>query len=148
MNNASIHISTQAVIKAAWVRQSRAAGVRLTEWVVSIVEKQSIALAVAEVGNIAEQITETPIYFGSAQTREGVEAMIQAAAAFAVAADDAKRADAALWVGEAYLIFSASLPDTGLGERATSWATANQISKILGGPEVWVQRVKAAFAAP
>lgn len=147
MNSASIHISTQAATKAAWVRQSRAAGKRLTEWVVSIVDKQSIALAVAEVGNIAEQIIDTPIYFGAQQTREGVEAMSQAAAAFAAAADDAQRADAALWVGEAYLIFSASLPDTGFGERTTGWATANQISKILGGPVVWRDRVKAAFVS-
>ena len=118
---------------------------RLTDWVINIVDTHSISLAVAEIGNIAEQITETPIYFGSGQTREGVEAMIQAAAAFKAAPDDAARADAALWIGEAYLIFSNSLPDTGHGERSTSWATANQISKILGGPEVWAQRVRSAF---
>ena len=110
-------------------------------------EKESIELAVTEVGNIAEQLTDTPIYFRSAQAREGVEAMIQACAAFVAAKNDLERADSALWLGEAYLIFSASLPDTGYGEQSTGWATANQISKILGGPEIWINRVKKAFAA-
>ena len=141
-----VHLNVPAAVKAAWVEQSRAAGMRLTDWVLGIVEKQSIALAVEEIGNIAEQLAETPIYFVSDQAREGIEAVIQAAAAFNTASDDEARADAALWVGEAYLIFSGSLPDTGFGERSTLWATANQISKILGGPFVWVDRVKAAFA--
>lgn len=143
---ASVHMNVPAAVKAAWVRQSRAAGLRLTDWVVNIMEKESIARAVTEVANIAEQLAETPIYFVSAQAREGIEAMIQAAGAFNVATTDEGKADAALWVGEAYLIFSNSLPDTGNGERSTSWSTANLISKILGGPFVWEGRVKAAFA--
>jgi hypothetical protein len=145
---AQVILRVPQAVKAAWVLRSRAAGMRLSDWVEKHMEHISIAEAVAEVGNIAEQITETPNYFGSAQTREGVEAMIQAAAAFAAAQTDSVRADAALWIGEAYLIFSASLPDTGHGEKATSWATANQIAKILGGPEVWEQRVKGAFCQP
>ncbi len=119
---------------------------RLTDWVTKHMEHISIEAAVTEIGNIAESITDHPIYFRSFQTREGVEAMIQAAKAFSVSTSDAQRADAALWVGEAYLIFSASLPDTGSSEQATGWATAHQIKKLLGGPDVWAQRVKAQYA--
>lgn len=141
---ATVHLNVPPAVKAAWVLQSRAAGIRLTDWVTKHME-HSIEAAVAEIGSIAESITDHPIYFRSAQTREGVEAMIQAAAAFAAATTDAQRADAALWVGEAYLIFSASLPDTGSSEHATGWATAHQIKKLLGGPDVWESRVRAQY---
>lgn len=119
---------------------------RLTDWVTKHMEHISIEAAVAEIGNLAEGITEMPVYFRGGQTREGVEAMIQAARAFSVSTSDTQRADAALWVGEAYLIFSASLPDTGSGEHATGWATAHQIKKLLGGPDAWESRVRAQYA--
>lgn len=142
---ATVHLNVPPAVKAAWVLQSRVAGMRLTDWVTKHMEAISIEAAVVEIGSIAESITDHPIYFGSAQTREGVEAMIQAAKAFSAATSDTQRADAALWVGEAYLIFSASLPDTGSSEQATGWATAHQIKKLLGGPGVWVSRVKAQY---
>lgn len=143
---ATIHLNVPAAVKAAWVAQSRATGMRLTDWVTKHMEAISIKSAVVEIGSIAESLTDHPIYFRSAQTREGVEAMIQAAKAFSTAASDAQRADAALWVGEAYLIFSDSLPETGNSEQSTGWGSAHQIKKLLGGPAVWEQRVKAQYA--
>lgn len=118
---------------------------RLTDWVLKNMEQISIAAAVAEIGNIAETLADHPIYFRSAQTREGVEAMIQASATFSAAVTDEQRADAALWVGEAYLIFSGSLPDVGGNEHATGWGSAHQIKKLLGGPDVWERRVRAQY---
>lgn len=118
---------------------------RLTDWVTKHMEAISIEAAVVEIGSIAESITDHPIYFRSAQTREGVEAMIQATKAFTASTSDTQRADAALWVGEAYLIFSASLPDTGNNEHAIGWGTAHQIKKLLGGPEMWEARVRAQY---
>jgi len=111
-------------------------------------EKPAISVedVVEEVGNIATGLTDTPIYFLSKSTSEGIEAMIQAAAAFTGSKNAAERADAALWIGEAYLIFSASLPDTGHGEKSTSWATARQIANLLGGPEVWEAKVRSEFS--
>lgn len=105
-----------------------------------------IPTIIAEVGNIAEQLAESPIYFRSRESAEGIEGMIQAAKAFGEAGDDAQRLDAALWVGEAYLLFSRSLPDTGMGESDTSWATANQIAKLLGGPAIWEERVRGQLS--
>lgn len=101
---------------------------------------------IAEVGNIADLLADTPIYFRNRQSAEGIDAMTQAAEAFAEANDNAQRLDAALWIGEAYLLFSASLPDTGHGEASTSWASANQISKLLGGPAIWEERVRTEFS--
>lgn len=105
----------------------------------------SISEIVSDVGNLAEQIIDTPLYWRSVRTRDGIEAMIQAADAFAKAALPAQRMDAALWLGEAYLIFSRSLPDTGAGEHATGWATANQIAKLLGGPLGWEAKVRSEY---
>ena len=106
----------------------------------------SIQQIVEEVGNIADLLRDTPIYFSSRQSAEGIEAMIQAATSFNSAATDAERLHAALWVGEAYLIFSNSLPDTGDSEHSTSWATANQISKLLGGPHFWEKKVRSEYS--
>ena len=142
----TIIITAPAGTKARWVHQAQSESAKLSDFVFSGVEKNVIEASVAEIGNIAEQIVDTPVYFSSKQTREGIEAMIQAAASFKNASNDAGKSDAALWLGEAYLIFSASLPDTGLGEKSTSWATANQIAKILGGPAMWEQRIKKVFA--
>lgn len=145
-NLSAVHLSVPPAVKAAWVLQSRAAGMRLSDWVTKHMEKISIEAVVAEIGNIAESLTDHPLYFKSHKTSEGVEAMIQAAKAFTEADSDTQRADAALWVGEAYLIFSSSLPDTGNSEPRTGWATANQIAKLLGGPNVWESRVRAEFS--
>jgi hypothetical protein len=38
MTDATIHLRVPAAVKAAWVRQSRAAGLRLTDWIVDAVE--------------------------------------------------------------------------------------------------------------
>lgn len=100
---------------------------------------------ISEIGAIADTLTDSPLYFKSRDTREGVEAMIQAAAAFAKSSNASEKLSAALWIGEAYLIFSRSLPDAGHSEHDTAWATANQIAKLLGGPEVWEQRIRAEF---
>lgn len=108
--------------------------------------QQDIAAIVGEVSSLAEQITEMPIYWRSRQTREGVEGMLQAAREFGAAADDAGRLDAALWVGEAYLLFSRSLPDTGHNERSTGWGMARQIAQLLGGPDVWERRAREEFS--
>lgn len=102
----------------------------------------SVEEVVKEVGNIAACLVDMPIYFSSKSTSEGIEAMIQASETFTKAKTDAERGDAALWIGEAYLLFSASLPDTGLGEKSTSWATAREIANLLGGPEVWESKVR------
>lgn len=103
---------------------------------------RSVEDVVKEVGNIASCLTDTPIYFSSKSTAEGIEAMIQAAQAFEEAQTDEERGDKALWIGEAYLIFSASLPDTGMGEKSTSWATAREIANLLGGPDLWEAKVR------
>lgn len=103
------------------------------------------AAIIAEVAAIAATLEDSPIVFKYPRANEGVEAMQQAAAAFAAAQDDAARLDAALWVGEAYLLFSSALPDTGHGEHSTGWATARQIAGLLGGPFVWEDRVKGEF---
>ena len=39
-NDALIHLGVPAATKARWVRESRAAGMRLTDWIVSKVEAQ------------------------------------------------------------------------------------------------------------
>ena len=38
MTDALIHLRVPAAIKARWVRESRAAGMRLTDWIVQRVE--------------------------------------------------------------------------------------------------------------
>lgn len=40
MSDALIHLRVPASLKARWVRESRAAGMRLTDWIVSKVEAQ------------------------------------------------------------------------------------------------------------
>lgn len=93
-----------------------------------------IAAVISEVAALAATLEDSPIAFKYPQANEGIEAMQQAASAFAAARDNAAKLDAALWVGEAYLLFSSALPDTGHGEHQTAWATARQIAQLLGGP--------------
>ena len=40
MSDALIHLRVPVELKARWVRESRAAGMRLTDWIVSRVEAQ------------------------------------------------------------------------------------------------------------
>lgn len=42
MTDAAIHLRVPAATKARWVRQSRAAGMRLTDWIVQRVEAQTM----------------------------------------------------------------------------------------------------------
>lgn len=105
----------------------------------------AIEKIIEEAANLAETLADSPIYFRYRRAAEGIDAMQQAAAAFAAATDDGARLDAALWVGEAYLLLSSGLPDTGSSEHSTGWVTANQIAKLLGGPEVWIARAQAAY---
>lgn len=39
---ASIHLTVPASLKARWVRESRAAGQRLTDWLISRIERQPL----------------------------------------------------------------------------------------------------------
>lgn len=105
----------------------------------------SIAAIIQEVAAIAATLEDSPVAFKYQQANEAIEAMQQAAAAFSSAADDAARLDAALWVGEAYVLFSSALPDAGHGEHATAWATARQIAGLLGGPFTRESRVREAY---
>lgn len=104
-----------------------------------------IAEIVEEAAALADSLADSPIYFKSRRVADGVEALQQAAAAFRSAENNAARKDAALWLGEAYLLLSSGLPDTGHSEHATGWATANQIARLLGGPWMWDARVNAEF---
>lgn len=103
-----------------------------------------IAHIIDEAASLADSLADSPIYFKSRQAAEGVEAMQRAADAYREAATESKRLDAALWLGEAYLLLSRGLPDTGHTEHGTGWATANQIAKLLGGPEIWEAKARAA----
>lgn len=142
-----IHLRVPAELKALWVRESRAASMKLTDWIISRVErKMHIPEIVTEVAVLAEQAADLPIYFKSRQAADGVEAMLQAARAFQSAPHNPARLDAALWLGEAYLLFSRGLPDTGGNEQSTGWVTARQIAQLLGGPDVWERRVRAELA--
>lgn len=147
-DDALIHLRVPAALKARWVRDSRAAGLKLTDWILQKMEpNMQITSIIEEVATLAEQAADLPIYFKSRQAADGVEAMLQAAQAYRAADNDAARLDAALWLGEAYLIFSRALPDTGHNERSTGWGTAMQIAKLLGGPEVWEKRVREQLGA-
>jgi len=121
---------------------------RLTDWIITRVEPPMDTPAlISEIAVLAEQATDLPIYFKSRQAADGIEAMIQAAQAFAAAQDDTARLDAALWIGEAYLLFSSALPDAGANEESTGWAAARQIAQLLGGPDVWEARMRKEFGA-
>lgn len=105
----------------------------------------TISEIVAEVSNLAATLEDGPLFYKGGHTAEGIIAMQQAAEAFQAAKDDAGRLDAALWAGEAYTLFSSSLPETGRSEFATGWATASQISKLLGGPSIWEARCRSEY---
>lgn len=102
---------------------------------------------IEEVASLADALADSPVCFRFRRAAEGAEAIQQAAAAFARAHDDPARLDAALWVGEAYLLLSSGLPDTGSSEHSTGWATANQIARLLGGPDAWEARVRSEYGA-
>ena len=48
MSDALIHLRVPAELKARWVRESRAAGIRLTDWIVQRVEAGGARDPVAE----------------------------------------------------------------------------------------------------
>lgn len=105
----------------------------------------NVAETVAEVSSIAATLEDSPLFYRGLRIADGIVAMQQAAERFSSAADDAGRLNAALWVGEAYLLFSSGLPDTGASEHTTGWATASQISKLLGGPAIWEERCRRQY---
>lgn len=43
MGDALIHVRVPAELKAIWVRESRAAGMRLTDWIIQAVEAHTMA---------------------------------------------------------------------------------------------------------
>lgn len=42
-DNATIHLNVPAALKARWVRESRAAGMRLTDWIIDRVEARTVS---------------------------------------------------------------------------------------------------------
>lgn len=105
----------------------------------------TIETIIQEAENLAESLVDSPLYFHSKNVREGVEAILQAASAFYAATSDTARIDAALWLGEAYLMLSSELPDTGHTEHSTGWATAAQIARLIGSPTQWEHRIRLEF---
>lgn len=105
----------------------------------------TIDFIISEIENLANSLEDTPIFYFNKKTSEGIIAMQQAAGKYNSAKNNAEKLDAALWINEAYLIFSSGLPDTGIGEKSTGWASASEISKLMRGPEVWEARIRAAF---
>lgn len=142
-DDALIHLRVPATLKGRWVAESRKQGQKLTEWIVRQVENDmqfTVEQIIQEVAALALDIGD--MTNPSAQTREGVQAIQQAAQAFHDAQTSAQKIDAALWVNEAYHLMSSGLPDTGHGERVTGWATANQMSRMMGGDRVWEEKVQ------
>lgn len=90
MADAIIHLRVPAATKARWVRESRAAGMRLTEWIVQRVERkgkqmQTITtyIAIAASGRIdedaraaADAINRSMAASGDSLSREAVEAEV------------------------------------------------------------------------
>lgn len=143
-----VHLNVPGPTKGRWVYASRASSQRLSDYIVKAVEAyivQEIASLITEAATLAEEIADMPVAFKYQQVMEGATAMQQAAAAFHAATDQAARLDAALWMGEAYLLMSSGLPDAGHNEQSTGWATARQIAVLLGGPDRWEARVRNAF---
>lgn len=146
-DDALIHLRVPAAIKGRWVAESRKQGQKLTGWIVRRVEndlKFSVAQIIDEVAALALDIGD--MTSPSEQTWEGVQAIQQAAAAFHAAQTQKQKIDAARWVQEAYCILSAGLPDTGNGERVTGWATANQMSRMMGGDLAWEEKVRCEYS--
>ena len=147
--DALIHLRVPPALKSRWVVESRRQGAKLTDWIVEKVEgKKEMQFGVAQ---IIKEVSELALDIGdikthSVQTLEGVQAIQQAAQAFRAAQTPTEKINAALWVNEACHIMSCGLPDTGHGERVTGWATANQISKLMGGSVVWENKVRQEFA--
>lgn len=102
-----------------------------------------IQTIIEESAALAESLADTPIYYKSRKSAEGIDAMQQAAAAYRAATTEPARLDAALWLGEAYLLLSSGLPDVGHTEQSTGWGTATQIARLLGGPARWEECVRA-----
>jgi hypothetical protein len=50
MTDALVHLRVPAALKARWVRESRAAGMRLTDWIVQRVEAQAMTTEHVAIG--------------------------------------------------------------------------------------------------
>lgn len=144
MNDALIHLRVPAAVKGRWVAESRKAGQKLTDWIVSKVEMQdmttSIEAVISEIVALADGMWYMPAL--SEQAEEGLEAIRQAARAFEQSKAVADKRDAAAWLHEAFLLLSSGLPDMGDGEPATGWATANLMSKLMGSESAWALRIE------
>lgn len=107
----------------------------------------TIDTIVQEIALLSESLCDSQIYFSEPGVAQGVEAIQQAADAFAAARNDHERREAALWLADACQLLSSNLPDIGDSEHSTGWATALQISRLLGSQEKWVQLVSTSFNA-
>ena len=58
MSDAIIHLRVPVELKARWVRESRAAGMRLTDWIVSKVEAQPMHDLTARVQRLVREGAE------------------------------------------------------------------------------------------
>lgn len=147
-DDALIHLRVPAAIKGRWVAESRKQGQKLTDWIVRRVENDMQQFSVEQ---IIKEVAELALDIGgmanpSEQTCDGIQAIQQAAQAFHAAKTPEQKIDAALLVNEAYCLMSSGLPDTGHGERVTGWATANQMSRMMGGDATWDRKVRAEFS--
>lgn len=104
-----------------------------------------VAAVIEEAAALAAALEDAHITISSRMAAEGVQAIQEAAIMFKAATDNAGRRDAALWLGEAYQLLSSGLPNTGSDEGSTGWATAAQISKLIGGPSAWQAMVEAEY---
>lgn len=146
-----IHLRVPAKKKAEWVRESRAEGQKLTDWIVDRIEAKDLPIADAlrEAADLARSLEDTPIFHRNRLCADGIITIQQQAARYDAARDTETRADAALWAREGYQLLSAGLTDTHAGlapnERETGWATASQIARIFGGEEIWKKRAEKEF---
>lgn len=151
MDEALIHLRVPSALKADWVRKSRMEGKKLTDWIVDRTESKDmpIDMVLEEAAALARSLEDTPLFYSSKQAAEGIVTIQQQAQRYADAIDNATRLDAALWAREGYQLLSAGLPDTYTSkspdERTTAWGTANQLSRLFGGEELWRQRCQNEF---
>lgn len=88
-----VHLHVQAALKARWVRESRAAGMRLTDWVVKKMEKsmeldqlwaallaaQKAERAATAAHDVAEALGSGPDYYAAFDRMAQARADLQAA---------------------------------------------------------------------
>lgn len=72
-NDALIHLGVPAATKARWVRESRAAGMRLTDWIVAHIDGQKGDAIMAQVAiHVDGEITVGTVVQGAATEGETV----------------------------------------------------------------------------